>query len=75
MNQIEQTPPEQLRLLRLRGALELASAELEEAVLETHVSDTWAIAVLSAQQDINRARAVVLSSLQALAAEPNAVVK
>lgn len=75
MNTIDQTPPEQLRLLRLRTLLDSVAEELEEAVVETTVKDAWAIAVLSAQQDVNRSRAIVLSSLQAFKVDSNAVVK
>lgn len=67
--------PEQLRLLRLRALLDSVNDELEEAVVETTISDNWANAVLTAQVDVNRARAIVLSSLQAYRFDPTSVVK
>lgn len=75
MATIDQTPPEQLRLLRLRTLLDSISAELEEAVVETTIQDRWAIEVLTSKVNVDIARAGVLLSLKAHKAEPGSVVK
>ena len=75
MNQIRSTDPEKLRLLRLRDELSRAQLALANATLEVSVSDTFAIATLNAGQDVNRALAIVISSLRGLNETAGEVVK
>lgn len=69
------TSPEALRLLRLRALLDEAATLTQEAIIETTVSDTWAIALVNGANELNRARAVVLSSIKALKAPVNEVIE
>lgn len=62
---VQSTPPEKLRLLRLRSELETAELAIANALLELHVSDTFTIAVSAAANEIKRARILVVGSLQA----------